>query len=179
MFYQFKAQSSDFIVEELLSAQPSGKGEVLYVYFQKEHLTTMAVLEHLQRSLPLSRENLGIAGLKDKAGITRQWITVFKSTLEKVGGETRFLSVLSELTTVLKTTWGDVPLRIGGNGGNRFEVRLRAREAVGAEKKNLIVQNAEQVKIKGFPNCFGFQRFGKGMKNFREAKEVIQGKENR
>jgi tRNA pseudouridine13 synthase len=94
MLYQFKAQPCDFIVEELLSAYPSGKGDVLYVFFQKENLTTMEVLEHLQRSLQLVREDFGIAGLKDKVGITRQRITVFRSKLESVGGESAFLSVL-------------------------------------------------------------------------------------
>jgi tRNA pseudouridine13 synthase len=83
LLYQFKRSSSDFIVDELLSAQPSGSGEVFYVYFQKENLTTMEVLEHLQRQLSLSREDFGIAGLKDKVGITRQWITVFHSALER------------------------------------------------------------------------------------------------
>ncbi|MDR3169083.1 MAG: tRNA pseudouridine(13) synthase TruD [Candidatus Peribacteria bacterium] len=178
MLYQFKSQPSDFIVEELLSVQPSGKGDVLYVFFQKENLTTMEVLEHLQRSFPLSREDFGIAGLKDKVGITRQWITVFRSRLESVGGESAFLFVLSERVKVLEVTRGEKPLRIGGNAGNRFAIRLCASASsldggVRAEKKNLILQNVEQVKAKGFPNCFGVQRFGKGMKNFWEAKEVL------
>jgi hypothetical protein len=34
------------------------------------------------------------------------------------------------------------------------------------------------VKKNGFPNCFGYQRFGKGYKNFWEAKEVISSVEN-
>ncbi|MDR2541157.1 MAG: tRNA pseudouridine(13) synthase TruD [Candidatus Peribacteria bacterium] len=83
MLYQFKHSPSDFIVDEILAAQPSGNGDVFYVYFQKENLTTMEVLEHLQRQLGLFREDFGIAGLKDKMGITRQWITVFHSALER------------------------------------------------------------------------------------------------
>jgi tRNA(Glu) U13 pseudouridine synthase TruD len=62
--------------------------------------------------------------------------------------------------------------------GNRFAIRLRAMASlldngVREEKKRLILQNVEQVKAKGFPNCFGVQRFGKGMKNFWEAEEVL------
>jgi hypothetical protein len=76
--------------------------------------------------------------------------------------------------------------------GNRFEVRLRAKphpalratfpskgeeqsllDEMWKEKKKLIEENIEKVKKKGFPNCFGYQRFGKGYKNFWEAKEVI------
>jgi tRNA pseudouridine13 synthase len=112
MLYQFKQQPEDFIVEELLPDLPSGKGDVLYVYFEKRNLTTMEVLEHLQSSLQLPREDFGIAGLKDKVGITRQWITIFKSRVERSGGEVRFLSLLSEKVKVLETTRGEEPLRI-------------------------------------------------------------------
>jgi tRNA pseudouridine13 synthase len=83
MLYQFKQQPEDFIVEEILPVLPSGKGEVFFVYFEKRNLTTMEVLEHLQRQLSLTREDLGIAGLKDKAGITRQRISIFHSALDR------------------------------------------------------------------------------------------------
>ena len=69
---------------------------------------------------------------------------------------------------------GKEPLRVGGNRGNQFFVRLRALQEVAEEKKNLIAQNIEKLKEKGFPNCFGAQRFGKGSKNFWEAKEVME-----
>jgi tRNA pseudouridine13 synthase len=115
MLYRFKQQPEDFIVEELLPTPPSGKGEVFYVYFEKNNLTTMEVVEHLQRSLHLSREELGIAGLKDKAGITRQWITIFREVLTPRGGERAFLSALKELVTVLHTSRGEKPLRVGSN----------------------------------------------------------------
>ena len=84
MLYQCKQQPEDFVVEEVLPSLPSGKGEVFYVFFEKKNLTTMEVIAHLQRVCSLSREELGIAGLKDKAGITRQWISIFKSRLERV-----------------------------------------------------------------------------------------------
>ena len=61
MLYQFKQEPEDFIVEELLSEYPSGKGDVFYVYFEKRNLTTMEVLTSLQDSLALQREDLGIA----------------------------------------------------------------------------------------------------------------------
>ncbi|MDR0650664.1 MAG: tRNA pseudouridine(13) synthase TruD [Candidatus Peribacteria bacterium] len=154
MLYQCKQQPEDFIVEELLPTLPNGKGEVFYVYFEKNNLTTMEVVEHLQRTLHLSREALGIAGLKDKAGITRQWITIFRKVLTRLGGETVFLSALSELVSILQTSRGEKPLKVGGNRGNRFIVRLRALQAVTEEKKKLIEQHIEKVQTKGFPNCF-------------------------
>jgi tRNA(Glu) U13 pseudouridine synthase TruD len=53
-------------------------------------------------------------------------------------------------------------------------VKLRAKEVVSEEKKNLIQQNIETIQVKGFPNCFGSQRFGKKNKNFWEAKGLME-----
>jgi tRNA pseudouridine13 synthase len=154
MLYQCKQQPKDFIVEELLPALPSGEGEVFYIYFEKTNLTTMEVVEHLQRRLHLSRKELGIAGLKDKAGITRQWITIFRTTLMYAGGETAFLSALKEVAKVLQTSRGEKLLKVGSNAGNVFTIRLRAMQPIGDEEKKLIQQNIEKVITKGFPNCF-------------------------
>ncbi len=72
----------------------------------------MDVIAHLLQKLPLERKDLGIAGLKDKAGITRQRITLYRSKLESCGGEQTFLSSLSEKVTILETKWGKNVLKI-------------------------------------------------------------------
>ena len=112
MLYQFKQQARDFIVEEVLPELPTGKGEVLYIFFEKENLTTMEVVEFIGQEFSLSREEIGIAGLKDKAGITRQWITFYKSVIDRVGGELAFLDILSQKVKILKSTWGEHFLRV-------------------------------------------------------------------
>jgi tRNA(Glu) U13 pseudouridine synthase TruD len=66
MLYQFKQQVEDFMVSELLPEYPNGAGDVFYVFFEKKNLTTMEVIEYVGKVLHLSREDLGIAGLKDK-----------------------------------------------------------------------------------------------------------------
>jgi tRNA(Glu) U13 pseudouridine synthase TruD len=76
---------------------------------------------------------------------------------------------------VLETTWGEKPLKVGGNAGNKFFIRLSATESVADEQKKLITENIHTLQTKGFPNCFGAQRFGKGNKNFWEAKQVMKG----
>jgi tRNA(Glu) U13 pseudouridine synthase TruD len=60
---------------------------------------------------------------------------------------------------VLEITRGEKPLRVGGNAGNKFSVRLKALSGVSEEQKKQIVENIEKIKDKGFPNCFGSQRF--------------------
>ncbi|GHW02479.1 tRNA pseudouridine synthase D [candidate division SR1 bacterium] len=178
MLYQFKTKPEDFLVQELLPQRPSGKGDVFWVLFEKRNLTTMDVLDYLQRSLNLTRNDFGIAGLKDKIGITQQRITIFQSKLNQSGGQTRFLSILGEKVKILHTTRNETPLRIGGNAGNNFEIRLRSTQKATDDKpnpeiKSFLEQNIAKIKSKGFPNCFGQQRFGKGFKNFREAREIL------
>ena len=111
MLYQFKQQLKDFIVEEILPELPNGEGEVFYVFFEKENLTTMEVVAFLGQELSLSREEIGIAGLKDKVGITRQWITLYKSVVDRIG-ESAFVSVLSTKVKIKKTTWGNTFLKV-------------------------------------------------------------------
>jgi tRNA pseudouridine synthase D (truD) len=42
----------------------------------------MDIISHLTSNLPLKREDIGIAGLKDKEGITRQRITIYKKKIK-------------------------------------------------------------------------------------------------
>ncbi|NCO98282.1 tRNA pseudouridine(13) synthase TruD [bacterium] len=44
----------------------------------------MDVVNHLCKEFGISRLTLGIAGLKDKNAITRQWISIYKSALKKI-----------------------------------------------------------------------------------------------
>jgi tRNA(Glu) U13 pseudouridine synthase TruD len=51
-------------------------GDFFYVYFEKSGINTMEVVMELCHELGLLRKELGIAGLKDKDGITAQWISI-------------------------------------------------------------------------------------------------------
>jgi len=51
MLYHFKKHPEDFIVEELLDFVPSGKGDALYVYFEKRDANTMDVINGLMKKL--------------------------------------------------------------------------------------------------------------------------------
>ena len=83
MHFTFKEQIEDFIVEEVLEEAPCGHGESYYIFFEKREINTMEVVEHLIQNLPLKREDNGIAGLKDKAGITRQWLSIYKKKIKQ------------------------------------------------------------------------------------------------
>ena len=83
MYFVFKEQIEDFIVEEVLEEVPYGDGESYYIFFEKRGINTMEVVEHLIQNLLLKREDIGIAGLKDKAGITRQRLSIYKKKIKQ------------------------------------------------------------------------------------------------
>lgn len=112
MSYLFKAQAEDFCVQERLLVSPEGEGDVLWIQRQKIHLTTMEVIAHLLAHFPLTRKEIGIAGLKDKVGITTQRLTIYRSKLEICGGKEQFLAVLSEKVKILQIQWGKTALKI-------------------------------------------------------------------
>ncbi len=67
-------QPSDFQVSEVAAYLPSGEGEHLMFYLEKQALTTRQVFEFIRDRLHISEAAIGVAGLKDKWAITRQWI---------------------------------------------------------------------------------------------------------
>ncbi|USN54633.1 MAG: tRNA pseudouridine(13) synthase TruD [Candidatus Peribacteria bacterium] len=66
MSFRFKQTSFDFYVSENLPFKLSGKGDAFYVYFEKRNMTTHEVITFLHNRFGLSRQSIGIAGLKDK-----------------------------------------------------------------------------------------------------------------
>lgn len=175
MLYYFKKYPEDFVVEELLDFVPSWTGDALYVYFEKKDANTMDVIDGLMKKLGLPRSAFGIAGLKDKQAVTRQRITIYKSHIDKVGGEEMFLEALAGYGKIIEKTYHPTPLQVGQNGWNRFVIHLRASKTITADIQEQIAKYLEPIQQHGFPNCFGTQRFGKGMRNFHRAKEIIEG----
>lgn len=91
MLYQIKQQTEDFQVEEVLSKWiPNWEWDFLYVFFEKNGLTTMEVIDYLSQKLHIQRDELWIAGLKDKAWITKQWLSVSKKTLKRIWWDVKF-----------------------------------------------------------------------------------------
>ncbi len=174
MLFQFKSKPEDFIVKEELWFKPSGKGDVFFVNFQKTEENTMDIIQHLCYGLRLERKELGIAGLKDKNGITEQWISIYKKILNRIGWEQKFLEVLWQKTTILNTIRHDEPLAVWKNAWNYFKIKLQAKSQISDELKEKIENNIKKIQKNWFPNCFGKQRFGKGYRNFYRSKEIFE-----
>lgn len=175
MLFQIKSKPEDFIVEEVLwEWVPSWKWDFLYIFFEKENLTTMDIVDDLTKNFHLQRDEIGIAWLKDKAWITRQWISISQRSLNKIWWEALFIQTLWKKVRILEKSYNEHWLKVASNLWNRFEIRLRARQYISKEIKNQIENNVQKIIERWFPNCFGMQRFGKWKKNFYEAKDRLK-----
>ncbi len=174
--FLFKQKSRDFIVEERLPFELSGKGDAFFVYFEKQNITTMWVINHLCKELKISRLTLGVAGLKDKDAITRQWISIYQSALKRIWGEEVFLEVLSHVTKIIETTYHIKPVQMTDNITNHFSIRLRANQTLSIKVKQRAKEIVEKLFEEGFPNFFGTQRFGINGKNWEIGKAIVEKK---
>lgn len=155
----------DFWVEEVPAYPLSGSGEFVYLHIEKTGHTTAHVVRELCAQLGVRDRDVGVAGLKDRHAVTRQWLSLpgkFERQLERFA---------LEGVRVIDVTRHTNKLGLGHLHGNRFAVRVR--EAAGqAERAALILGELERL---GVPNYFGPQRFGLGGLNAEEGLRVLRG----
>ncbi len=65
-----------FVVEELPLYEASGEGDHWYAFIEKRGLTTQDMNFAVSRASGARASDIGCAGMKDKQGVTRQWISV-------------------------------------------------------------------------------------------------------
>lgn len=174
--FLFKQKSYDFIVEERLPFALTGKGDAFFVYFEKQNMTTMGIINYLCKELKISRLTLGVAGLKDKDAITRQWISIYQSALKRMWGEKIFLNTLAQVAKIIETTYHTKPVQMTDDITNHFSIRLRATQKLGQEVKQQALSLIEKLFAEGFPNFFGTQRFGINGKNWEIGKAIVEKK---
>jgi len=147
----YKEQPSDFQVEEIPLYPCSGDGEHLYLWIEKEGITTHDLLNQLNKGLKLKESETGYAGLKDARARTRQMVSIplkYADQLEQLQ--------LRKATILQRQRHGN-KLRLGHLAGNRFTILLRETAPAAAEKAAAILQRLTQT---GVPNRFGEQRYG-------------------
>lgn len=176
--FSFKQKSQDFIVEEQLPFKLDGKGDALFVFFEKRNLNTMDVINHLTQKLKISRMTLGIAGLKDKKAITRQRVSIYKSALKKMGGPQVFINTLNEVGRVLKTNRHRQPIGLTTRINNIFYIRLRALKQLSMKEKEDVQASLQGLFDKGFLNQYWDQRFGIDERNWAQGKALLHGEES-
>lgn len=162
----FSKNSSDFVVREVPLYEFSGSGEHSVILIQKKDLTTMDALRILSEFSGVKMRDFGYAGLKDRAGMTTQYVS-FPAKFEP-----NFANFSHEKMKILEFHRHNNKLRIGHLKGNNFFIRLKKVNNIDAKKLDFIIKTIDK---QGFANYFGYQRFGKFGDNAQEGLEILKG----
>jgi tRNA pseudouridine13 synthase len=148
---RLKVEPEDFVVEELPLYMPNGEGEHLYLWIEKWDVSGERLLAHLARSLDIAKSDIGMAGLKDRRAVTRQFVSVPRRAEGRVG------QVNGDGVRVLEARPHGNKLRTGHLAGNRFDILIRDVDPPALPHLGRLV---ERLAALGFPNFYGDQRFG-------------------
>lgn len=161
-----RTRPEDFIVTELPSYLPQGKGSHHYLWIRKTGLTTRDLVRSLQNAgVPANR--IGVAGLKDKHAVTTQWLSVpnqHAGAIDALAAEPG--------VEVLEHSRHKNKLGMGHLRGNRFEIRIRDAGPDAVGRARAIVARLGEI---GAPNFFGPQRFGRYGRNAVDGLELLRG----
>ncbi len=163
----YKVSNEDFQVQEVLSFEPDGKGDHLFLYLEKNGLTTQDVQAQLMQYFNLPAKDVSFSGMKDKQALTQQWFSVKQESKEVP--ETRELN--SKQLTVQRAIRNKRKLKRGSHRSNQFSIRLRDLSA----NPSGLIERINRISQEGFPNYFGEQRFGKNQDNVEKAIQLFDG----
>ena len=175
-------------MQEVLDLDFDGHGEHLYIYIRKCALNTTDVVESLQRQFRCRSVDIGVSGLKDKNAITDQWISIrtpmklddtsLHTALQRPSKnepEHTELSIREGHFCVLEFHRHSRKLRRGAHKQNRFVITVRDIENTShsASLSEAVDSRLSWLKINGFANYFGPQRFGIEHQNLLTAERLF------
>lgn len=182
--YELKLEPQDFRVIEDLDIEMSGDGEHLWLFVEKQNLTTDIVRHVLSKVFLVAGDQVSAAGKKDRHGITRQWYSIrlpgTAPAQSKVAAKAlaEYLEATplydGELLEIVETSVHNKKCQVGCHRGNFFEINAFFSKELSSllQKKDLLcpedetklseqLLNIQQNFIEnGFANYFGEQRFG-------------------
>ncbi len=164
--FRFAQNIEDFIVDEL-PVKFSNAGNFLVLKIEKQNCDTWEACEKIAQFLQIYSSEIGYAGLKDKRATTTQYITIPKKYSKELKNF-RFKNI-----KILETHLHNKRLNIGDLEGNRFRINLYDVKQEDVYQIESIIKKISKI---GLPNYFGYQRFGKEVKdNLLKAKELLYG----
>ncbi len=159
----------DFLVEEVPAYLPTGEGEHLFLWIEKESLSTEQVTRHIARILSFPATDIGVAGLKDRRAITRQFLSIPARYESRVG------QIATDGIRILDARRHPHKLRTGHLRGNRFSILVRDVAAGAQSRAEEIRRRVERI---GFPNYFGSQRYGFEGETLTLGRHLLRGEKN-
>ena len=112
----------------------------------------MDAISLLSKLLKIKTGIFGYAGTKDRRAVTTQWVSVYRVRAEMLQGLNASLRNLC----VGNFKYCKEPLKLGSLSGNHFVVTLRNVSG----EHDQIEEGVDSLKVNGFINYFGLQRFG-------------------
>lgn len=156
--------ADDFQVDEIPAYAPEGRGDHLFVRFEKTDLSTPEAVRRIAEALGVRADQAGFAGLKDKRAVTTQWASFLGASPERASALT-----LPGIT-VREVARHPHKLRTGHLRANRFRLRIRGVQA-GADA--IAREVLDPLARHGSPNYYGEQRFGGDGQNLARARAWI------
>ncbi|NTS78059.1 tRNA pseudouridine(13) synthase TruD [Catenovulum sp. SM1970] len=167
---KIRSQNADFKVVEVMGFEPSGEGEHLWLWVEKDGQNTGFVSQQIAKALGIEAKVVATSGQKDRHAITQQWFAVpypIKKPLPK--------HIDIPGAKVLKMARHGRKLKTGTHKANLFEIKL-LHPSLDDAQKDALEQRLLKVQALGVPNYFGEQRFGHQGKNIDKARELFAGK---
>jgi len=161
---KLRQKPEDFKVEEIGTHKVQDTGAFKLYLLEKRGMEIFYLLSYLAKQNDIPVTDFGIAGMKDKHAVTKQYLTIPADKEIKTLHEKSF-----DLTFLGYT---DKRLQMGDLEGNRFEITMRnihKGELEGIQKK------AAGIEEVGVPNYFDSQRFGSVINNEFFVKYAVKG----
>ncbi|QDU98336.1 tRNA pseudouridine(13) synthase TruD [Lignipirellula cremea] len=163
---QWKLSPEDFVVEEIPAYEPCGEGEHLFLWIEKRDCSGEFLTRRISKALGVPPREIGMAGIKDRTAVTRQYI----STPARY--EDRVEEINNELIQVLAVKRHRNKLKTGHLRGNQFTLWVRGVDEQAMETAQALAPLIEQW---GFPNYFGDQRFGNDQETLKLGLDLLRG----
>ena len=171
----------DFQVEELPAYLPCGEGQHCMALVRKRGVTTPDAVHAICLALGIPTGAAGYAGMKDRQGVTTQWISLDGVDPARVlsldlppSGQARSGQAPPSIE-VLQAERHKNKLRTGHLRGNRFTVVLRGGVPDAVERARATL---DRLVSQGLPNYFGAQRFGNRGDNAEQGLRMLSGEAN-
>jgi tRNA pseudouridine13 synthase len=146
---RLKQRSGDFRVQELFDESwLSQRGEHRLYRVRKRKLTSTQAAAVLASAARVEARSIGMAGLKDRQGVTVQYMSTHGGTIAEVDEPDLKIELVGR---------GEEPYSSSHSRGNAFDLIVRDLDETELEA---LRANLEPVRLHGLPNYFDDQRFG-------------------
>jgi tRNA pseudouridine13 synthase len=140
------------------------------IRIEKRGLNTAQVVADLARALGVGERDVGVAGLKDRRAVTRQWLSLPPPVTPEAA-----LAVTLPGVTILEAIRHGHKLRTGHVRANRFRLRVRGVTAPERARGDAAAILTALAAAPGAPNWYGEQRFGRDGDNAARGRALVSG----